>query len=170
LLHIGRNNATSRGKLRKEEGTWVSGQKIFEIEKYLLAREASGILNWGINGLTMLFHDYDQAGDIILTADQQKRVSDLLSESDSLRLFVSTQIVRDDSLMGNGQSRSLTVEEIISEYTHDCIEDKQWTPLTTSVAEKQLPDLMLQHFGTPKTHDVPRNGKNKRGFWKVRFI
>jgi len=84
--------------------------------------------------------------------------------------FVSTQIVRDDSLMGNGQSRSLTVEEIISEYTHDCIEDKQWTPLTTSVAEKQLPDLMLQHFGTPKTHDVPRNGKNKRGFWKVRFI
>ena len=147
-----------------------SGQKIFEIEKYLLAREASGILNWGINGLTMLFHDYDQAGDIILTADQQKRVSDLLSESDSLRLFVSTQIVRDDSLMGNGQNRNLTVEEIISEYIHDCIEDKQWTPLTTSAAEKQLPDLMLQHFGTPKTHDVPRNGKNKRGFWKVRFI
>ena len=147
-----------------------TGKKIFEIEKYLLAREASGMLNWCIDGLSLLFQDYAKAGDIVLTPDQRKRVTDLLSESDSLRLFVSTQIVRDDSLMDNGQSHSLTVEQIVSEYTHDCIEDKQWTPLTSSAAEKRLPDLMLQHFGTPKTHDVPRNGKNKRGFWKVRFI
>jgi phage/plasmid-associated DNA primase len=147
-----------------------TGKKIFEIEKYLLAREDSGILNWCIDGLSLLFQDYAKAGDIVLTPDQQKRVTDLLNESDSLRLFVSTQIVRDDSLMSNGESHSLTVEEIVGEYTHDCIEDKQWTPLTTSDAEKQLPDLMLQHFGTPKAHDIPRNGKGKRGFRKVRFV
>ena len=147
-----------------------TGKKIFEIEKYLLDRESSGILNWCIKGLEMLFHDYAVSGDIILTPEQRKRVTDLLSESDSLRLFVSTQIVRDDSLMSNGDSHSLTVEEIVSEYTRDCIEDKQWIPLTNSAAEKQLPDLMLQHFGSPKTHDIPRNGKNKRGFWKVRFV
>ncbi len=147
-----------------------TGKKIFEIEKYLLDRESSGILNWCIKGLGMLFHDYAQSGDIILTPEQRKRVTDLLSESDSLRLFVSTQIVRDDSLMSNGDSHSLTVEEIVSEYTRDCIEDKQWIPLTNSAAEKQLPDLMLQHFGSPKTHDIPRNGKNKRGFRKVRFV
>ncbi len=146
------------------------GQRIFEIDKYLLAREAPGILNWCISGLSMLFGDYAQAGDIILTADQQKRVTDLLSESDSLRLFVENAIVRDENKMTNGENHSLTVDDIVTEYIEDCIKVKQWTPLSVTTIEKHLPDLMQRFFGSGKAHDLKRNGKNKRGFWKVRWI
>jgi phage/plasmid-associated DNA primase len=145
------------------------GQRMFEIHKYLLDREAPGILNWCISGLSMLFGDYAKTGDVILTPDQQKRVSDLLAESDSLRLFVENEIIRDDTLHAHGASHSLTVEEITTEYIEDCVKVKQWTPLSVTQVEKRLPDLMLRVFGTAKAHDVKRNGKNKRGFWKVRW-
>jgi phage/plasmid-associated DNA primase len=145
------------------------GRRIFEIDKQLLRTEASGILNWCIKGLALLFQDYAQAGDIILTADQKSRVSDLLSESDSLRLFVTNQIVRDDTPMGNGESHSLATEDIVAEYIEDCIKVKQWTPVAAATAEKRLPDIMLRGFGTAKSNSLKRNGKPKRGFWYVRW-
>lgn len=146
------------------------GQRIFEIDKYLLAREAPGILNWCIKGLSMLFGDYAKTGDVILTTEQQKRVSDLLGESDSLRLFVTNEITRDDAKMSNGEYHSLTTEEIVTEYIDDCIKIKQWTPIASATAEKRLPDLMLRNFSTARCNDVKRNGKNRRGYWKVRWI
>jgi hypothetical protein len=117
----------------------------------------------------MLFQDYAQAGDIILSSDQQKRVADLLAESDSLRLFVENEIVRDDTKLSNGETRSLTVDEISTEYIEDCIKAKQWTPLSVATVEKRLPDMMQRFFGATKAHDVKRNGKNRRGFWNVRW-
>jgi phage/plasmid-associated DNA primase len=35
-----------------------NGQRIAEVEKYLLAKEASGILNWCVDGLKLLISDY----------------------------------------------------------------------------------------------------------------
>ena len=145
-----------------------SGQKIFEVDKYLLQREAPGILNWCIDGLKLLIADYYQSGDIILSADQQKRVSDLLSESDSLDLFVANEIVRDNAIMNNGQKFSLTVDEIIKEYSQDCI-DRGWSPLAAGPIEKTLPELMLRHHQVGKSNDIPRGNKQRRGFWRVRF-
>src|SRR5271166_1092050 len=141
------------------------GPRIFEIDKYLLAREAPGILNWCIQGLSMLFQDYAQAGDIIFTPDQRRRVSDLLSESDSLRIFITGEIVRDDTPLGNGESHSLSTEEIITEYIENCVKVKQWTPLPYVVAEKRLPDLMIRYLGAARSNSLKRNGKYKRGFW-----
>jgi phage/plasmid-associated DNA primase len=146
-----------------------TGKRIFEIDKHLLRTEAAGILNWCIDGLSLLFQDYAQAGDIILTADQKARVSNLLSESDSLRLFVTNEIVRDDTVMSNGEQHSLTTEDIITEYIEDCVKVKQWTPVSASTAEKRLPDLILRGFGIGKSNDVKRAGKDKRGFWNVRW-
>lgn len=145
-----------------------NGQRIFEIERWLLEREAAGILNWCIDGLKLLLQDYHQTGDIILSAEQKKRVSDLLSESDSLRLFVANEIVRDDSKMANGEHYSLTVHEIITDYIDDCI-SKDWSPLAPSTVEKQLPELMLRCHQVAKANDIPRNGKHRRGFWRVHF-
>jgi hypothetical protein len=48
-----------------------SGDRIFEVDKYLLSIEAPGILNWCIEGLRKLFEDYDNSGDIVLS-DEQK--------------------------------------------------------------------------------------------------
>ena len=178
------SNVRLRISLEGDESAWerrllivrydkvYNGQRIFEIEKYLLGKEAPGILNWCINGLSMLYRDYSKAGDIILSADQQKRISDLLGESDSLRIFVRNEIVRDDTKMGcNGQSYSLTTKEIIDEYIEDCAKVKNWTPVSSASAEKRLPVLMLQCFGVGKSHDIPRppSKSGQRGFWNVRF-
>jgi hypothetical protein len=72
--------------------------------------------------------------------------------------------------MSSGENSSLTIEEIVNEYIDDCVNDKHWTPVPTDHAEKRLPNLMLELFGVTKSHGVPRNGKAKRGFWKVRFV
>jgi phage/plasmid-associated DNA primase len=149
--------------------TPFTGQRIFDIDQYLLNKEAPGILNWCINGGKLLFQDYAKAGDIILSSTQQKRVSDLLAESDSLRIFVSNNIVRDDGKMGNGESYSLTTQEIIDEYVADCVQDKNWVPLSASTVEKRLPALMLRYFGSAKTNSLKRANRFKRGFWNVRF-
>jgi putative DNA primase/helicase len=145
-----------------------NGQRIFEIDKYLLNIEAPGILNWCINGLSLLFQDYAKAGDIVLSADQQNRVTTLLSESDSLRLFLRDSIIKTQPDPTRG-SDSLTVEEITTEYVDDCVNSKHWEPTPSTQVEKQLPTLMLEVFGVTKSHDIRRNGKHKRGFWNVRF-
>jgi P4 family phage/plasmid primase-like protien len=146
-----------------------SGKRILEIDKYLLEKESAGILNWAISGLSLLFADYAAAGDIILSPTQKTRVSDLLSESDSLHLFVQNEITHDTTPMSNGVSFSLTTDEIIAAYIRDCVDYKHWTPTPVAQVEKDLPDLMLKYFGVSKSHDLPRNGKHKRGFWNVRF-
>jgi phage/plasmid-associated DNA primase len=149
--------------------TALSGRRIFDIDRYLLSCEAPGILNWCIEGLQMLLADYEQSGDIILPKSQKTRISDLLSDSDSLRIFVSNEIVRDDSKMESDESHSLTVNEIVSTYTDDCINTKGWTPVSIAAAEKRLPDLMLRSFGVSKSNGIKRGNKNQRGFWYVRW-
>jgi phage/plasmid-associated DNA primase len=150
-----------------------SGQRMFEIEKHLLETEASGILNWCLKGLEMLFVDYAQAGDIILSEVQKKRVEDLLSESESLSLFVRDCVVPDCPARGNNGDEphrpSLTVDEIIDGYLDFCT-DKGWTPAPIAEVEKQLPDLMTHHFGLRKSHDILREGKARRGFWNVSLL
>jgi phage/plasmid-associated DNA primase len=145
-----------------------SGQRIFEIEKYLPQREAPGILNWCIDGLKMLIADYYATGDIILSPAQQKRVSDLLTESDSLRLFITNEIVRDNTVTAGGGKYSLTVEKIIKEYSQDCT-SKDWSPLAPTTIEKTLPGLMMRIHQVAKSNDIPRGNKQRRGFWGVRF-
>ena len=118
----------------------------------------------------MLLADYAQVGDIILPQSQQDRISSLLGESDSLRIFVSSEIVRDDGKMANGDSYSLTTEEIVTEYFDECVNTRKWIPVPKDIAEKELPDMMLRYFNSPKTHGLQRQGaKNLRGFRHVRF-
>jgi putative DNA primase/helicase len=144
------------------------GQRIFEIDKYLISIEAPGILNWCLEGLKLLFRDYGQTGDIILSENQKQRVDTLLSESDSLRLFIRDNIIKTQAGPGR-EGDSLTVDEIITEYVDYCVNDKHWVPLSVDYAERQLPDLMVEFFGLTKSHSVIRNSTAKRGFCNVRF-
>ncbi len=147
------------------------GKKIFEIHKYLLEREGSGIINFCLEGLQMLFADYEsQLGDIYLPASQQTRIDNLLAESDSLRIFVETKILRDDSQNKSGESFSLTTEEIIAEYFHDCIFVNKWSTPPREIVEKTLPELMLRFHSVSKSHDIDRLGSQKRGYHRVRFL
>jgi phage/plasmid-associated DNA primase len=146
-----------------------NGTRIPEIHEMLLREEASGILNWALEGLTLMLDDVSKTGDIVLSANQKDRVTNLLSESDSLRLFVKNDVLKDTTLMSSGAKYSLTTEEILTEYVKDCVEVKHWIPVPWATAEKILPDLMLQIHGISKSHDLERNKKPKRGYWNVRF-
>jgi hypothetical protein len=122
-----------------------------------------------LEGLILLLDDVSKTGDIVLSADQRERVKNLLSESDSLRLFIKNDVLETTAVMGSGQKYSLTTEEILTEYVKDCVEVKHWIPVPWAAAEKMLPELMLQFHGISKSHDLQRNGKPKRGYWNVRF-
>ena len=129
--------------------TPYGGRKIFEIHKYLLEREGPGIINWCLEGLQMLFADHEATGDIHLPESQKARINNLLAESDSLPIFVKTKIVRDDSENSSGERYSLTTEEIITEYFHDCIFVNKWSAPPREVVEKQLPETMLRFHWCP---------------------
>jgi putative DNA primase/helicase len=144
------------------------GKRIVEVEKYLISREASGILNWCIEGLQKLLEDYNALGDILMSKEQKERVDTLLSESDSLRLFVRDHIIRTQS-QPDGNRDSLTTEEIITEYIGDCVTIKHWVPIPMEYAERQLPNLVVEFFGVAKSHDLVRGQKTRRGYWNIRF-
>ncbi len=135
------------------------GQRIFDVDQYLLGKEASGILNWCIEGLTKLLEDYDNSGDIVLSNTQKDRVDTLLSESDSLRLFVRDSIIKTQAQPGR-QPDSLTGEEIVHEYVEDCVDVKHWVPIPLAQVEKQLPNLIIEFFGVT---NLSKTNK-KRGY------
>jgi len=91
----------------------------------------------------------------------------LLSESDSLRTFLREEISYFDA--HSSEPCSLTTEELINGYVSYCVKDKNWRPFPRAEVERQLPDLMAEFFGVTKSHDIPRNGKARRGYWNVRF-
>jgi phage/plasmid-associated DNA primase len=127
----------------------------------LVRDEGAGILNFFIAGLAMLLRDIEETGDIVLTERQKGIVGGLLAESDSLRIFLSERIERDEAL-------DLSVNEIVEEYAKFC-PDQGWEPLPITDVHRSLEGLMLEIFHITKSHDVKRNGRSVRGFSRVTF-
>ena len=129
------------------------------IERYgqmLVKEEGPGILNWLIEGYRKAKRKLD------MTAAQTARVASVIMQSASLPDFVDRFIQADPE-------DNITVAEIIEAYAKHCAA-MGWTPVPASVAEKQLPDMLLQRFGITKAHDLKRNGgKAVRGWRGVRL-
>jgi P4 family phage/plasmid primase-like protien len=167
------SNSRLRVRLEGDRSAWerrlaiakyekpFKGNKIPDVDKLLLQTEGSGILNWFLEGALELLESIRKTGDICLSAKQRERVKTLLSESDSLRIFLRESI-------SHVHDSNLTSDEIITEYKRFCI-SAGWNPLPEGIAVRQLEDLMLELFGTPKSNCVKRDGKDKRGFFNVRF-
>ena len=167
------SNARLRVRLQGDVGAWRRRLLIvrYEAEKkpkeigdfpdILLRTEGSGILNWALEGLALLFADIDATGNIRLTDRQHGMVDSLLAESDSLRHFLTARVV-------SAPGSDLTTDEIVRSYAHYCPE-MGWEALAETVIARQLPSLMLEIFRTTKTHDIQRDGKNRRGFRDVAF-
>ena len=132
-----------------------------DFEQSLLEEESSGILNWFLVGAANLADLSRSRAAWPLTPTQQKRIDDLLSESDSLRYFVSSNIER-------SHEESLTSEEIVSAYETLCAEIS-WEPLTKRQIERALPPLMMELHRSAKRHDIKRGNTHKRGFMGVRL-
>ena len=136
-------------------------KKIPNLGEKLIQEEGSGILNWALMGLKMIWDDIDKYGDIYLGDDQKTRIDGLLAESDSLRHFLNEEVVRDEH-------SDLAISEIEEAYADYCPR-KGWNPKHITAIRRELEGLVLELFGKTKSHSIKREGKSQRGFRGVAF-
>ncbi len=136
-------------------------KKIPHFDDVLIQQEGSGILNWALQGLGMLLNDIQTGGDIALSAVQVKIVDGLLAESDSLRHFLIENVVQDETA-------DLSTTEIVEAYAEYC-PLKGWNPKPITIIHRELESLMLELFGTSKSHSIIRENKSHKGFRRVTF-
>jgi putative DNA primase/helicase len=136
-------------------------KKITDFGLKLVKEEGSGILSWALGGLAMLLDDVERTGDVVLSERQQKVVDALLAESDSLRLFLQEKVER-------AELDDLSVDELVTTYAEFCPQ-MGWVSLPITEIQKMLPELMLELFHVSKSHSIKRDGRNVRGYSKVRF-
>lgn len=136
-------------------------KKIPNFGKKLIQEEGSGILNWALMGLKMIWDDIDRHGDLVLGDDQIARIDGLLAESDSLRHFLNEEVIKQEH-------SDLTVSEIEEAYADYCPR-KGWNPKHITAIRRELEGLFLELFGKTKAHSIKRDGKGQRGFRGVTF-
>ena len=130
-----------------------------DLDRILMAEEASGILNWFILGAIRLAKFAREGTGWPLSKEQQQRVDDMLAESDSLRAFIGLRIVRDPAA-------SLTVDELVAEYENYCAK-LGWVALTKAQAERNLGPLMMEIHRAAKRNDIKRGTSQRRGYMGV---
>ncbi|EIQ01616.1 phage/plasmid primase, P4 family, C-terminal domain [Opitutaceae bacterium TAV1] len=128
----------------------------------LLASEASGILNWMIEGAMKLMAEIRESGTIAMTEEQRARVDSLLAESDSIREFVRKGIAPCIDF-------DVTTHEIVEAYIAFC-EVRGWTPLPSRKVEATAPDVILEVHRVAKRNDILRGDKNQRGYRGIRIL
>ncbi len=160
-------------RLDSDEGAWrrrllivrfespAPQKKIPNFADLLVENEASGILNWMIEGLQLLLDDVDKYGDIELPESQNTIIDALISESESVKHFL-------EDWVEFSPGSDLSVQELIEAYAEYCL-SKGWNALPITRIQKELEALMLELFRTVKVHSVLRNEKNVRGFKGVRL-
>ncbi|MHB8523201.1 MAG: phage/plasmid primase, P4 family [Limisphaerales bacterium] len=132
---------------------------IADLDKRILTSEASGVLNWMLEGLDKLRADGWQ---LHLTAAQQGLVNNLLLESDGLTLFVSEALAR-------VEGGRLTVPICFDAYIGFCNE-RGWTALTRKKFGDLIGDAVTRQHRLTVRHDVrDENGKAQRGWVGLQF-
>lgn len=134
-------------------------ERILDFAKTLLAEEASGILRWMVDGAIMHLRECDAIGDYKLAVRQMDRIDQLLAESDSIRQFVIDR-------MQFSQGGDLTTGEIVQAYFDYCSE-RGWVAFSSKKVERDLPDIMLEHFRSALNSHVERNAKRQKGYPNV---
>jgi P4 family phage/plasmid primase-like protien len=132
---------------------------IVDLSEQILAREASGVLNWMLEGFEKIRADSYQ---LHLTPAQQKTVDDLLLESESHVIFVRESLTRDSE-------EQLTVADCYAAYVHFCNEHG-WRAMTRNKFGAVIGDTVVHQLGITTRHDVPDDkGKDQRGWKGVRL-
>ena len=167
------SNSRLRVRLDGDTGAWkrrlliirfeapAPPKKIPHFSDLLIQEEGSGILNWALQGLGMLLKDIHTFGDVRLTTTQEKIVDGLLAESDSLRHFLADNVIQDENA-------DLSTAELVEAYAEYC-PLKGWNPKPITVIHRELESLMLELFGTSKSHSIKRDDKSTKGFRRVAF-
>src|SRR4029077_15335407 len=132
---------------------------VADLSEQILAREASGVLNWMLTGVEKIRAD---AWQLHLTPAQQKLVDDLLLESESHIVFVRESLARDDDAQ-------LTVSECYAAYVQFCNE-RGWRALIRNKFGSAIGDTVAHQFGITPRHDISDgDGKPQRGWKGIRL-
>jgi P4 family phage/plasmid primase-like protien len=129
---------------------------IADLSERILAEEASGVLNWMLEGLDKIL----AAGwQLVLTAAQQKLVDDLLLESEGDVVFAKECLEKDGT-------ESLTVLDCYDRYVAFCNE-RGWAAMAKRKFSNSIGDTVTRLYGLTVRHDVAdwQTGKPQRG-WK----
>jgi P4 family phage/plasmid primase-like protien len=127
-----------------------------DLDKIILQNEASGVLNWMLDGLYAL-----QAANwqLALSPGQSARVDELLLESDSVNVFFRERCVADTAAEG------LTVTDAFAAYSDFCM-DRGWTGLSRNLFGRDCQEVAQRLFRVATRHDITgADGKKQRG-WK----
>lgn len=167
------SNTRLHVRLDADSGAWRRRLLIIDFEQpppdkpipnfdqLLVEAEGPGILNWCIAGALQLLAELETYGQMQMTPEQINRVDALLSESDSVRHFVSQCVIKDSTT-------DVTVQELVTAYNDFCHE-QGWQPVTVRQFENQISDRMMEVHGVVRRTDIKRNDKSQRGFAHVRL-
>ena len=136
-------------------------RRIADYASKLIRDEGSGILNWMTVGALKYLTEVEEYGDIRLTPSQIERVDRLLKESDSLRQFVETRVVK-------ATLHDLTGDELRTGYLDYC-EEMGWRSFEQREVNAAMGDLMMQIHKVRQRHDISRGMETKRGFKGVKL-
>lgn len=134
-------------------------QPIPNFAEKLFAQEASGILNWLIEGATKYTAEMKEHGRLQLNEDQSARIETLLENSDNVPVFVNR-------CLAEKKGGDVTSEELLLGYYRVC-KSESWTPVSSHEFQTRVPDLLGQLFRATRRNDITRNGRAVRGFKHV---
>lgn len=139
----------------------IPAKRIPNFDQVLLREEGSGILNWLLEGCLAHQAELAEHGTLELTEAQQKRVDDLIMESDPERSFVKQCIKK-----GAG---NLSSEELLDAY-QAFARERNWHVPSEQAALTKINKHIPVLFGGAKSTNVERDGRGIRGFKGVQFI
>ncbi|MEI8341504.1 MAG: phage/plasmid primase, P4 family [Verrucomicrobiota bacterium] len=139
----------------------AKGRKtIVNLDKLIIDKEGSGILNWAIVGAAQVLADKRAHRVRELSPGQHQRLETLLGQSDSVRHFLEERVER-------RHGESLEKNDILEAYADYCGE-KSWEPLPDLAARKELNNRMLELFGSVERKSAG-SSHNQRGYSNVAF-
>jgi phage/plasmid-associated DNA primase len=132
-----------------------------DLDKIILAEEASGVLNWMLDGLYALRSANWQ---LVLSPGQKARVDELLLESDSVNEFFK------DRCLADGNNEGLTITDAFAAYSDFCM-DRGWTGLSRNLFGRDCQEVAQRLFRVTVRHDIKgTDGKKQRGWKGVRLL
>ena len=130
-------------------------QVIADLDQLILKNEASGVLNWMLEGLDKIRADDWQ---LHLTAGQQKVVDDLLLESESHIIFA-----REALFLAEGQQ--LSIEACYDAYLRFS-SSRGWITLARNKFSQLIGDVVARMYGLTIRHDLTVGFFGSQRGWK----